>query len=59
MTNVGTMLVRLLLDDSGVDKGVKHAQTSIRGFRAEIVDLARTVDDQLTNAFRQIGRAHV
>lgn len=56
-TNVGTMFVELLFDDSSVRKGSERASKTLRSFRSDVVDLAKSVDDQLTSAFKRFGAA--
>lgn len=55
--NIGTLLVELLLDASGVDKGTKEAQKKIAGFGAALDDLAKKVDQKITAAFKAAGVA--
>lgn len=55
--NIGTMVIGLLLDDKGVDAGLKRARLGVRSFNADVVAMARSVDDQLSSAFRRVTAA--
>lgn len=55
--NIGTMVVRLLLDDSELDKGTSKARSKLLAFGGGITDLARKIDATLTAAFKRAAQA--